>query len=156
MRSEITPFIQQAFLGIFLFLLALTPLLAAEPSRTTQAPARAETRVDPRVAARSIGVEAAEQVLRSNPQAVALDVRTEAEYAAGHIPGALNVNSRSTDFKERLAALEKSRRYVIYSAGGGSRVTRTAEAFESLSFTNWINLDGGYKAWTNLARPVAK
>lgn len=127
----------------------------AAPTPATTAPATAaETVIDPRVAAKSVNVAAAERLIAEHPDLVILDVRTEREFAAGHLKKAVNLSSRAEDFPQKLAQLDRTKKYLVHSAGGGSRVTKTLEIFDQLGFTNWVNLDGGYKAWTNAAKPV--
>lgn len=126
----------------------------ASPS-TVAAPARS-TRIDPRVAARSIDIPAAEALIASQPHLVILDVRTEQEFAAGHLRGARNLNSRSPDFTNLLAQLDRSQPYLVHSAGGGSRVTKTLEILDQLGLTNWVNLAGGFSAWTNASKAIVK
>ena len=133
---------------------ALTfPVVAAEPAT---AGATNQTKIDPRVEARSISIPDAEKQLIGKPNVVILDVRTEQEFEAGHLAGAINVNSRATNFVERLHQLDRNKTYLVHSAGGGSRVTKTLEIFDGIGFTNWVNLAGGFSAWTNAARPIVK
>ena len=59
---------------------------------------------------------------------VVLDVRTEKEFAAGHIPGATNFNINATDFDEKLAKLDKTKSYLVHCAPG----VRSARASEKM------------------------
>src|ERR1051326_6452114 len=43
---------------------------------------------------------------------VFLDVRTPKEFAAGHIPGATNVDISAPDFEQKLKALSKDKTYL--------------------------------------------
>ncbi|MBR6249828.1 MAG: rhodanese-like domain-containing protein [Bacteroidales bacterium] len=53
--------------------------------------------------------------LIENPHYQILDVRTEQEYRAGHIHGALNVDVKIDDFGKHAAALlDKSRPVLVY------------------------------------------
>ncbi|HTD67967.1 MAG TPA: rhodanese-like domain-containing protein [Candidatus Limnocylindria bacterium] len=46
-------------------------------------------------------------------RAIILDVRTEAEFKAGHIPGAKNIHVNSPDFDAQVAKLDKSKTYLV-------------------------------------------
>jgi rhodanese-related sulfurtransferase len=72
-----------------------------------------------------------------------IDVRTPAEYAAGHIAGAQNVDVEAADFGTRIAALDKKATYLVYCRSGrrsGIAATQMAAA----GFTNIV--DGGAMA----------
>jgi len=79
-----------------------------------------------------------------------LDVRTEAEHAAGAIPGSVNVPIDS--LRERLDTLDRGP-VVVYCAVG-QRGHTAAALMHELGF-RVRNLDGGYKAWTAAQRADA-
>ena len=93
--------------------------------------------------------------LRGNPNTVVLDVRTPKEFAAGHLPGATNIDWYATDFAERVGKLDKSKTYLVHCASGG-RSAKACEKLTQLNFTNCINLEGGFKAWQKAGKPVEK
>lgn len=47
-----------------------------------------------------------------------IDVRTPAEFAAGHIAGAQNIDVEASDFKDRIAALDPKAPYLVYCRSG--------------------------------------
>src|SRR5258708_2676765 len=47
--------------------------------------------------------------MRAEKGAVVLDVRTAKEFAAGHVPGALNIDWHARDFADQVAKLDKSK-----------------------------------------------
>jgi rhodanese-related sulfurtransferase len=86
---------------------------------------------------------------------VILDVRTPAEFAEGHLPGAVLIDFRAPDFVERVAKLDKSKQYLVHCAAGG-RSARACAKLETLGFTNLVNLEGGLNAWKGAGKPVTK
>lgn len=72
------------------------------------------------------------------PGAVLLDVRTPEEYAAGHLPGALNLNYRAPDVAEQLARLDPASTYVLYCASG-NRSSKTAALLQERGFRHVVN-----------------
>ena len=50
----------------------------------------------------------------SKPGVVILDVRTPAEFASGHLPGAVNLDVQGADFGGGLAKLDPSASYAVY------------------------------------------
>jgi rhodanese-related sulfurtransferase len=92
--------------------------------------------------------------LKSTNDAVVLDVRTPEEVEDGYIKGAVNVNFRSSDFKEGISKLDKNKTYFVYCAAGG-RSSKTADLMVEMGFKKVYNLDGGLDAWKEEKLPVA-
>src|SRR6185437_9893191 len=53
-------------------------------------------------------------VMRAEKDTVVLDVRTPREFAAGHVPGAINVDWHLRDFNEHMAKLDKSKKFLVH------------------------------------------
>jgi protein disulfide-isomerase len=66
--------------------------------------------------------------MTANKTNVILDVRTAKEFESGHLPGALNLDVTAADFREKAAALDKSKTYLVHCAAG----VRSAKACETL------------------------
>lgn len=83
-----------------------------------------------------------------------LDVRTDREFAGGHLANALNIDFYGDDFRQSILKLDKSKPVYVYCHGGG----RSAEACEILSTNGFvvIDLENGFKAWKDAKLPVAK
>ena len=93
--------------------------------------------------------------LRKQTNAVVLDVRTSREFAAGHIPGATNIDWQGADFQKKVSGLDKSKTWLVHCAVGG-RSAKAADKMTTLQFTNVYNLDGGLKAWEKAGKPIEK
>lgn len=61
---------------------------------------------------------------------VIVDVRTPAEYADGHLDGAVNIDLQSAEFESTVAALDPEDEYVVYCASG-SRSAQAVAVMES-------------------------
>jgi hypothetical protein len=61
-----------------------------------------------------ISVDAAAERIANDKDVVVLDIRTPAEYEAGHIPGAVLVDCKSANFSEELKKLDPSKTYVMH------------------------------------------
>jgi rhodanese-related sulfurtransferase len=75
-----------------------------------------------------------------------IDVRTGADYEAGHIPGALTITR--DDIQARLEDARPDT--VIIAYGDGERpdsAARGAQIFMQLGFPQVIALEGGFQAW---------
>jgi len=93
--------------------------------------------------------------LRANKENVVLDVRTEKEFKAGHIPGAVNVDYRAADFDQQVGKLDKNKTYLVHCAGG-VRSAAASKKMESAGFKELYDLAPGFKGWEKAGKPVQK
>lgn len=103
---------------------------------------------------KNVGVEEFDK-LRTEKNAVVLDVRTEKEFKSGHIPGAINLDFQSPDFQKKVAGLDKSKTYLVHCAGG-VRSAKACTAMDTIALTNLVNLEPGFRAWEKAGKPVVK
>jgi len=121
-----------------------SPSLRGIPSMSTSLLAvQQQDAADKKV--RNVGVAEFEK-LRVDKKNVVLDVRTSPEFAAGHIPGATNLDVNSADFEQKVAGLDKSKSYLVH-CGAGVRSARACDKMSKLDFSKLYNLEGGFKAW---------
>lgn len=80
------------------------------------------------------------------PSAPLIDVRTPEEYAAGHIPGAKNINVNDPDFREQIGNYNKQYPIFVYCQAGG-RSAKACGALEELGFEQIYELKNGYGEW---------
>ena len=86
---------------------------------------------------------------------VVLDVRTAAEFAEGHIQGAILIDQGQSDFVEKAQAiLSIDKKIAIYCRSG----RRSANAAGKLADAGYkcVNLKGGIIAWQGANMPVTK
>jgi rhodanese-related sulfurtransferase len=86
---------------------------------------------------------------------VVLDVRTPAEFAAGHLEGAKLIDFSAPGFATNLARLDRQQPYLLHCATG-RRSTSALQVFEELGFQDVTHLDGGIRAWTGAGKPVTR
>lgn len=84
-----------------------------------------------------------------------LDVRTPEEFAEGHIAGATNINFMAKDFAARINQLDTNKVYLVHCASGG-RSKRCLPQLKQLGLKQIYHLDGGFSAWEEAGKPVAK
>tara|TARA_B100000674_G_scaffold142262_1_gene111908 strand:- start:1 stop:273 length:273 start_codon:yes stop_codon:yes gene_type:complete len=76
-----------------------------------------------------------------------LDVRTQDEFNAGHLEGAVNIDIWSPSFmKEVKSSFDRSKPLLIYCAGGG-RSAMAAEDLRKKGFKLIYDLEGGIEAF---------
>lgn len=92
---------------------------------------------------------------KDNPEFIILDVRTSEEFNSAHIPNALNIDYKSSDFKDKVSKLDKGRTYITYCRSGG-RSTKASEIMLEMGFENIYMIDGGIVAWDKANFPTTK
>lgn len=75
-----------------------------------------------------------------------VDVRTAQEFSEGTIEGAINIDVTSSDFAQKIAALDKSKKTLIFCRSG-SRSARAGGIMEEMGFKTIVDLSGGYMGW---------
>ena len=107
--------------------------------------------------------ENAPDQLAAQEDCVLIDVRELAEYAQGHLPGAINLPRGVLEFQihahpamacttsEALAVAD--RELVLYCRTGG-RSALAADSLQALGFTRVRSLAGGLTAWRNAGHPL--
>jgi rhodanese-related sulfurtransferase len=92
---------------------------------------------------------------RKSDGLVILDVRTAMEFGDGHINGAVNVDYKAEDFREKLSALDTSATYVVYCRSG-RRSTEATEIMEEMGFTDIYHLEDGVLGWHKAGLPLTR
>lgn len=95
------------------------------------------------------------EALMAQGGTVFVDVRTQAEWNGGHLPGAKHLDRGMLEFKVERAIPDKSTPIVTYCKSGarGALATQTLMA---MGYTNVRNLAGGFLAWEKAGYQVAK
>lgn len=81
-----------------------------------------------------------------------VDVRTPEEFAKGHIENAQNIDWNGNDFREKIAAFDKSKPIFIYCLSGG-RSASAASNMQKIGFSNLYELKGGIMKWRGANLP---
>ena len=88
-------------------------------------------------------IEAA-KILKENPDAVVLDIRTPAEFNEGHIPDAVNIDYKADSFESELGKLDRDATYVMHCRSGRRS---TCLKHSKLGFKNVVHMDDGILGW---------
>ena len=70
---------------------------------------------------------------------VVVDVRTPAEFASGHLEGAINIDVQAADFEARLAELDPAGTYYVYCRSGN----RSGQAIDRMAARGFTELTNG-------------
>jgi rhodanese-related sulfurtransferase len=77
---------------------------------------------------------------------ILLDIRTEAEYRAGHIKGAEWFPRGNLEFYIQEFIKDPAAKVVLYCRSGGRSALATL-TMKDMGYSNVVDLDGGFKAW---------
>ena len=89
----------------------------------------------------------------ASPEPTVLDVRSEAEYAAGHIPGSINIPL--PQLEDRSGELPTAGPLVVHCEGG-YRSAIGVSLLQKLGRQHVHDLVGGFKAWSATQEPTEK
>ena len=67
-----------------------------------------------------------------------IDVRTPAEFAGGHLDGAVNIDIQSPDFASQIDGLDRNGSYVVYCRSGNRSGMAMAQMLD-MGFTDVSN-----------------
>jgi rhodanese-related sulfurtransferase len=117
------------------------------PGQAASAPAAAASASLPLISPQAL----LERQAKRDLSLFVLDVRTPQEYAAGHVPGAVNVPYDQV--ASHLAEIPKDKDVVLYCRSG-RRTGLAAEVLEANGYTKLGHLQGDMEAWLKDGRPV--
>ena len=93
-----------------------------------------------------VNVAAFAALIDTSETGLLLDVRTDREFAMGHIRGAAQIDFYRDDFQEELAKLDPNVPVYVYCRSG-NRSGQAAKMMKSMRFKTVYNLEGGIGAW---------
>lgn len=102
---------------------------------------------------KSVSSEQFKKIVDSN-EAVLVDVRSELEYSAGHIPGAVNIDVNSPDFEIQIREASGGKPLAIYCRSG--RRSKSAVGRLKNVGVEVYELNNGFVEWLQKGFPVKK
>ncbi|MEO6786430.1 MAG: rhodanese-like domain-containing protein [Chthoniobacteraceae bacterium] len=128
------------------FLNLASHAVAAEPKQPAASKASATKDVTPD--------EAAALMKNKSGAPVVIDVRTPDEFAAGHIPGAKNVDFFGDDFEKQIAALPADRPLIVHCAAGNRSAKAVAKISAMQRSGQIFHLKSGFNGWKAAGKPI--
>ena len=95
---------------------------------------------------RQVSPDEAAAMMKSETNFIILDVRTQAEYDQGHIPGAICIPNETIGAEEIPALPDKGQLILVYCRSG-NRSKQAAQKLANLGYTNIVEF-GGILSWT--------
>ncbi len=86
-----------------------------------------------------------------------IDVREYDEYAAGHLPGAINIPRGVLEFKIGTVGecADKGKPYLVYCRTSGRAALSTVQ-LQRIGYADVISMAGGFEVWSTEGRPTEK
>jgi len=100
-----------------------------------------------------VTVEAVKKDMDAGKNFVLLDVRTSAEFEAGHLPKAVNIPRGTLEFMIGKHYPQKDVEIVVYCRTD-ARAALCAKTLSDMGYTNVKNLKGAFKAWGEAGYPI--
>ncbi len=82
-----------------------------------------------------------------------LDVRSDAEFSGGALPGAIHISIGDQRFLQKAGQLDKQRPVLVYCAGG-YRSRKAVEVLKTQGFANIQHIHRGFHSWRLAGLPV--
>ena len=95
---------------------------------------------------RQITADEAAHMMKEETDFVLLDVRTQEEYASGHIPGAICIPNETIGSEEIPELPDKDQLILVYCRSG-NRSKQASQKLAEQGYTNVVEF-GGINGWT--------
>lgn len=101
----------------------------------------------------AISVKQFKQIIAGDAEFVLLDVRSEAEFNAAHLPGALNVERGRLEWIIPNIIKKTDRTIYVYCQDGRRSGFATERLLE-MGYTNASHITEGFEGWVTFGNPV--
>ncbi len=88
---------------------------------------------------------------------IVIDVREYDEYAAGHLPGSINIPRGVLEFKIGMVpeCANKDGAFLLYCRTSG-RAALSAVQLQKIGYRDIVSMAGGFEVWNTQGRPTEK
>jgi rhodanese-related sulfurtransferase len=106
-------------------------------------------------AIKTVPADAVKAAIDSKEKAILLDVRDAGEFAAGHLPGAMNISRGTLEFNVFGKIPDQNEKIYVYckTAARSAMATKT---LNDLGFKNAVLMDAPYENWVKAGYPVER
>jgi rhodanese-related sulfurtransferase len=132
---------------------ALTLPFSALWAQSSERPALKAMLTETRTQITEISVAQAKEMML--PGVVVVDVRTNDEWAAGHLPNATHLDRNTLEFNVENAIPNKATPIIVYCKSG-DRGALAALTLTKMGYTDVKNMAGGFVGWAKAGYNVSK
>jgi rhodanese-related sulfurtransferase len=140
----------------FVFVLSMVSLTLAQQTQPAGPPPVVKEMVaKARAAIKVVSAEDVKAAIEKKEKVVILDVRDPSEYAAGHLPGAVNVSRGTLEFGIWGKVSDQNAKMYVYckTAGRSALATKT---LNDLGYKNAVLMDAQFEDWIKAGYPVER
>jgi rhodanese-related sulfurtransferase len=108
-----------------------------------------------KAAIKKVSAENVKKAIDSKEKAIILDVRDGGEFAAGHLPGAINISRGTLEFVVFGKIPDQNAKIYVYckTAARSALATKT---LNDLGYKNAVLMDAPYENWVKAGYPVER
>ena len=108
-----------------------------------------------RTAIKIVSPEVVKAAIDSKEKAIFLDVRDAGEFAAGHLPGAMNISRGTLEFVVFGKIPDQNAKVYVYCKTKGRSALGT-KTLNDLGYKNAVLMDAQYADWVKAGYPVER
>ena len=146
-------FLRIGGMGMMLLFSCISP--ASQETSSTSHAAPSQHSPSSKTVFENVDADTYTRLIEEVDSPVLIDVRTPAEFVQGHIPGAINIDVRSSDFQQQIQELDTSKTYFL-NCMGGHRSSTAGTMMNEWGFTHVYNLEGGLRGWKAAGKEVVQ
>jgi rhodanese-related sulfurtransferase len=139
---------------VFVFSI-LSLALAQEQKPAGPPPAVKEMVAKAKAAIKTVSAADVKAVIDKKENAIFLDVRDPNEYAAGHLPGAINVSRGTLEWGIWGKVSDQNAKIYVYCKTAG-RSTLATKTLNELGYKNAVLMDAQFEDWIKAGYPVER
>jgi len=140
----------------FVFVLSVVgAALAQEAKPAGPPPAVKEMVAKAKAAIKVVPAADVKKAIDGKEKAVFLDVRDPGEFAAGHLPGAVNISRGTLEFNVFGKISDQNAKIYVYCKTAG-RSTLATKTLNDLGFKNAVLMDAQFEDWIKAGYPVER
>ncbi len=141
---------------VFAFVLSMVTLTFAQETKPAGPPPVVKEMVaKAKAAIKVVSAADVKAAIDKKEKAIFLDVRDPGEYAAGHLPGAINVSRGTLEFGIWGKVLDQNAKIYVYCKTAG-RSTLATKTLNDLGYKNAVLMDAQFEDWIKAGYPVER
>lgn len=140
----------------FVFVLSMVSMTLAQQAQPAGPPPVVKEMVaKAKAAIKSVSAADVKAAIDKKEKAIILDVRDSGEYAAGHLPGAINVSRGTLEFAIWGKISDQNAKIYVYCKTAG-RSTLATKTLNDLGYKNAVLMDAQFEDWIKAGYPVER
>ncbi len=140
----------------FVFVLSVVGLAFAQEQKPAGPPPVVKEMVaKAKSAIKTVSAADVKAAIDKKEKAVLLDVRDPGEYAAGHLPGAINVSRGTLEFAVWGKLPDQTAMIYVYCKTAG-RSTLATKTLNDMGYKNAVLMDAQFEDWIKAGYPVER